>query len=211
MGRQIDRIDACGADADLIALAKACLAADPNDRPANAAAVAEAIAAHLNGVQDRLRAAEFARLGAGEDRQGASAQTVERGFGRNDLSTGCRDWWRLGLDGAATCPPASRDGGGGQRGARKGDPAPRTARVTPVGDLPLWTEALALVVQTQGILVTGEPDPVSKSRVDRLEIELKGERSKAEEAEKDRLMVELLNAIRTGGSGASACGFKSVS
>jgi serine/threonine-protein kinase len=49
------RLDACGADGDLVALAKGCLAADPNDRPGDAGKVADAVTGHLEAV---LRRAE---------------------------------------------------------------------------------------------------------------------------------------------------------
>src|SRR5439155_23855527 len=51
------RLDGCGADAELIGLAKDCLAADPAARPADAAAVATAVAAYQTGVADRLQRA----------------------------------------------------------------------------------------------------------------------------------------------------------
>ena len=55
------RLDACGADAELIALARDCLAAEPEDRPRDAGAVAGRVTAYLAGVQERLRAAERER------------------------------------------------------------------------------------------------------------------------------------------------------
>jgi len=55
------RLGACGADAELVALAKACLAAEPEDRPRDARAVAAAMTTYLNGVQERLRRAELAQ------------------------------------------------------------------------------------------------------------------------------------------------------
>jgi serine/threonine-protein kinase len=54
------RLAGCGADADLQALARDCLAADPSDRPADAGIVAARMTAYLAGVQQRLRAAELA-------------------------------------------------------------------------------------------------------------------------------------------------------
>jgi tetratricopeptide (TPR) repeat protein len=53
-----DRLDGCGADADLVALCRRCLNAAPADRPATGQAVADELSAHLSGVEDRLRAAE---------------------------------------------------------------------------------------------------------------------------------------------------------
>jgi serine/threonine-protein kinase len=64
------QLDVCGADADLIALAKHCLAADPLDRPGDAGDVARRITAYLTGVQERLRRAE-------RDRAVAEARALE--------------------------------------------------------------------------------------------------------------------------------------
>jgi eukaryotic-like serine/threonine-protein kinase len=58
------RLEGCGAEAELIALAKNCLAAAPIDRLRNAGEVAERMTAYLSGVQDRLRTAELARVEA---------------------------------------------------------------------------------------------------------------------------------------------------
>ncbi len=57
----LGRLAGCGADAELIALARDCLAVEPEGRPHTASAVAERMGDHLAGVQDRLRAAELAR------------------------------------------------------------------------------------------------------------------------------------------------------
>jgi serine/threonine-protein kinase len=55
------RLDACGADGELIALAKSCLAPELLDRPRDARVVFDRLTEHLAGVQERLRAAELAR------------------------------------------------------------------------------------------------------------------------------------------------------
>jgi tetratricopeptide (TPR) repeat protein len=55
------RLDGCGADAELIALTKGCLAAETVDRPRDAQDVADGLSAYLNGVQDRLQAAQRER------------------------------------------------------------------------------------------------------------------------------------------------------
>jgi serine/threonine-protein kinase len=54
------RLDDCGADAELIAIARDCLAREAEDRPRHAGAVAGRVRAYLGGVQERLRAAEVA-------------------------------------------------------------------------------------------------------------------------------------------------------
>jgi serine/threonine-protein kinase len=58
------RLDHSGADADLVALAKNCLAPRREDRPANAGVVARALSAYRDGVQERLRQAELQRAAA---------------------------------------------------------------------------------------------------------------------------------------------------
>jgi tRNA A-37 threonylcarbamoyl transferase component Bud32 len=57
----LDRLARCMADPELLALARNCLATEPNDRPADAGVVANRMTAYLAGVQERLRAAELAR------------------------------------------------------------------------------------------------------------------------------------------------------
>src|SRR5262249_41351517 len=67
------RLDGCRADAELVQLAKDCLAVDREARPADASAVAEAVAAYQAGVEQRLRRAELERAAAevkaGEERK----------------------------------------------------------------------------------------------------------------------------------------------
>src|SRR5262249_37462290 len=53
------RLEACGADAELVTLAQTCLAAKREDRPGHAGLVAEAVAAYQARVQERLRQAEL--------------------------------------------------------------------------------------------------------------------------------------------------------
>ncbi len=69
-----ERLNVCAADADLVRLARACLSADPADRPRDAGAVAAAITAYLAGVQDRLRKAELERAAAQARAEAAQAK-----------------------------------------------------------------------------------------------------------------------------------------
>jgi len=55
------RLDDCGADAELVALAKDCLAVEPEDRPRDANVVAKRMTAYLASVQERVQAAERER------------------------------------------------------------------------------------------------------------------------------------------------------
>jgi serine/threonine-protein kinase len=58
------RLDACGADADLVRLARACLALAPADRPADATEVAAQVAAYREESAARARRAEAERVAA---------------------------------------------------------------------------------------------------------------------------------------------------
>jgi serine/threonine-protein kinase len=58
------RLEQCAADAELIALAKACLDGERLRRPAHAGEVAERVATYRAGVQERLRTADLARTAA---------------------------------------------------------------------------------------------------------------------------------------------------
>lgn len=66
-----ERLDACGADAELVALCRHCLSANPADRPADAGAVARLVGEYRTGVEQRLLAAE-------RDRAAAEVQAVEQ-------------------------------------------------------------------------------------------------------------------------------------
>jgi serine/threonine-protein kinase len=55
------RLEGCGADAELVRLVRACLAAEPCDRPRDAGVVAAEVTAYLAGMQERLRTAELER------------------------------------------------------------------------------------------------------------------------------------------------------
>jgi tetratricopeptide (TPR) repeat protein len=65
------RLDACGADSELVALAKRCLSADRNARPADGRVVASEVAAYRAGVDARLKRAET-------DRAKAETQAAEQ-------------------------------------------------------------------------------------------------------------------------------------
>jgi tetratricopeptide (TPR) repeat protein len=58
------RLDGCGAEPDLVALCKRCLAADPADRPADGSAVAAAVAELRLVAEERARRAELQKAQA---------------------------------------------------------------------------------------------------------------------------------------------------
>ncbi len=61
LGEAFTRLDASGAEPELVALCKRCLSAEPADRPADGTAVATAVAALRTAADERARRAEIDR------------------------------------------------------------------------------------------------------------------------------------------------------
>ena len=80
-GDALAELDSCGADAELVVLARDCLAVEPENRPRDARAVGDRTTAYLVGVQEKLRASE-------RERAVAEARAVEERRKRR---------WQLGL------------------------------------------------------------------------------------------------------------------
>lgn len=75
------RLDACGADAELVILCKRCMAADRHARPRYASEVADGVAAHLAEVGGRAHRAEVERAAAeAEAREQRKRRRVQLGL-----------------------------------------------------------------------------------------------------------------------------------
>ena len=72
----LHRLDTCGTDADLVELAKNCLAAEPARRLRDAGEVSRRMTVYQAGVQDRLKVAELARVEAQTRAEEAQARAV---------------------------------------------------------------------------------------------------------------------------------------
>ncbi len=72
----ISRLGGCGAESELVTLAKDCLATEQEDRPADANVVSERITAYLAGVQERVRTAELARVEAQARAEGEAKRRI---------------------------------------------------------------------------------------------------------------------------------------
>jgi tetratricopeptide (TPR) repeat protein len=81
------RLEACGADPELVALCKRCLARRPEDRPADAGAVAKAVAALRAAADERARLAELDRVKAEGEAREALARAAEQRQRRRLLLT----------------------------------------------------------------------------------------------------------------------------
>ena len=74
----LSRLEQCAADAELLALARECLASHAKDRPADAGAVALRMTAYLEGVQERLRQAELSRAAESAVQEAQAKADAER-------------------------------------------------------------------------------------------------------------------------------------
>src|SRR5262249_3505899 len=61
LAEALARLDGCGENQELIVLTQRCLSPEATDRPRDAQEVADGLSAYLNGVQERLQAAERGR------------------------------------------------------------------------------------------------------------------------------------------------------
>jgi Flp pilus assembly protein TadD/serine/threonine protein kinase len=98
-------LESCGADAELVRLTKACLAAEPEDRPHDAGQVAERVKAYQVGVEERLRTAERDRAAAQARAEEAQKTALAERRARRRLAgaalallllvvgTGSGAWW----------------------------------------------------------------------------------------------------------------------
>ena len=184
------RLDACGADVELTGLARKCLATDLDHRPRDARVVADAMSAHFNGVQERLRTAELNRVAA----QGRARLTVAAAASivlLVLLGTGGWTWVRAerAIRAAAT--------------ARQVDKALQTAtilwgraRSASPDDLVPWTEALAQARQAEALLGNAAGDAATAARVQAVVGPLAREHEQAVAVERDRRFVARLEVIR---------------
>src|SRR5262249_3118625 len=80
VGACFARLEACGADPDLVALCRRCLAPRPEDRPGDADAVAKAVAALRAAADERARRAGRGRgEGRGQAREAEARAAEQRG------------------------------------------------------------------------------------------------------------------------------------
>jgi hypothetical protein len=85
----IGRLESCGVDAELVDLARSCLKPDRIRRPRNAGEVARRISGYFAGVQERLKAAQFAQVEAQSRAEEAQMRAiVERSRRRRTVVLG---------------------------------------------------------------------------------------------------------------------------
>ena len=205
------RLAGCGADGELAALARDCLALEPDDRPRDAGAVVARLTAYLEGVRERLHAAELAHA-AESARAEEAVRTAEAAEARSIAERRAR---RLTAALAASVIGLVVLGGGGaawlqrQHAARSA----ATARVVhealgealrlegetqaaAADDPARWAAALAEARRADGLLRQGDADPALGLRVAAVLSSLKQRHDEAAvRAERTRVDRELLTAL----------------
>jgi serine/threonine-protein kinase len=192
------RLDACGAEAELIALAKSCLAAAPRDRPRDAGVVVTVLNAHLAGVQERLRAAELARARA----ESRAAEERKRrllvvGLAASILAlaalAGGGGLW-LTHERAARAEASSREA---TEALHEASLLLGRARAAPDGEMTVWAEATQAGKRAEGLLARAEIRPDLQREIRELVATVDREREQTMERSKDRRTVERLGSIHT--------------
>jgi serine/threonine-protein kinase len=188
LAEALGRLDGCAADAELVALAKACLAARPEDRPRDAAAVARAATAYQAGVAARLRQAELAQA---EARARAAEEAKRRRLALAavaavvlGLALAGGGWWWRQAERAARQVQLARD-----VSAALSRAAELRVRAAQPGGAASIAQAREQAQRALALAETGLTDPVLWQQVRQLQGEL-------DEQEKDRQFLAALDAAR---------------
>jgi serine/threonine-protein kinase len=204
----LGRLGRCGADAELVTLARDCLGAEPKDRPADAGAIVDWLTAYLAGVQERLRSTELARAAEAARAQEAEAKAaaerrarrLTRALAATILLAGGlfgAGWRSVELDRLNRTREATEHVNAALREATQ---LRGQAQVAAVGDLAPWAAAEAAVEKALGLLITGV-DPGVRKQVEELAAAVAAERGRAEvaaeAAERDRRLLDRLADIRS--------------
>jgi eukaryotic-like serine/threonine-protein kinase len=206
----LGRLAACGADGELIDFTRDCLAPQPEHRPRSAGEVARRLTAYLAGVQDRLRAAELARVEAQTRAAEAQARaTIERSRRRRTVALAGSVLVIAGLAGGGWAYLAR------QHAARlivttrivtdalaEAELLRGQAQSAALGDMAKWSEALGAARRARDLLAEGAADDGLQTRVTAALADVARERGAAQkraaEIERDRKLLGELETIRTG-------------
>ncbi len=177
------RLEACGADADLITLAKDCLAREREDRPRDASAVAKRITAYLASVQERLRRAELTSL---EERARRRLTTVVAASVLALIALGGGGWVWVKADRDARGVALTRDVNDAMN---KATMLRAQASSATTGGALLFAQAREQAQRALALVENGSADAALVTQVKRLQADLDDE-------EKDRQLVTALDEAR---------------
>jgi serine/threonine-protein kinase len=195
------RLDASGADAELIRLAKYCLAARPEERPRDAGQLAQAVTAYLESVAARLRQAELARTAAEVQ---AREERKRRKLGAALAAAllllvaggGGGAWWAQSQRQARAAEIARRQqeaDGAVQQAMAEARLLREQARTAPLGDASRFREAVAAARKAVDLARAGEAsEEVCQQATDLADLADKEEAA----AQRDRRLLAALLEVR---------------
>ncbi len=202
------RLERCGAEPELLALARDCLAARADDRPDDAGVVAARVTGYLAGVQDRLREAELSRAAESARAQEAEAKAYAERRARRltaalaatvvfaGLLVGA-GWRWIELDRLKRVRDASIRINGALQGAIR---LRALAQGAIVGDLAPWERAVGAAEKARDLLDDGI-DPALRNQVEALAADVAVEQRQAaaaaRAADRDRQLMDRLVDIRS--------------
>ena len=167
------RLAQCGADAELVDLARRCLAPRPADRPPNGGAVAQGVSAYLRGVQEKLQQAELERTAAdlrvAHERKRRKLTAWIAALSVGFILLGVVAWVSVQRSQAAyvaqTTVRVNQELGRAQSLADEARKVVLTDGESRAASHRLWTDALAISHQAQEILQTAKSDEFTQQAV----------------------------------------------
>lgn len=195
-----DRLAACDADEELVALARKCLAYEPRNRPSDASVLAKEIRRHLDSLEERARRSVVetakARVQASEDRRSRRLTGVFAAVVVLVVLAGGGAYLMVERGRLARAADAARTVRESLVEAKR---LLGTARAADVEDLAAWEQALAAARRAQSVAgpeVDRELRQEATSLLSLVEREKERAGSAAARAQKNRLMVERLENVR---------------
>ncbi len=195
------RLAASGAEEEIIALAKDCLAPQPSDRPDHAGVVADRVSSYLTSVQERLHRAEIARAAADveavEERKRWRVTMAWSLTTVTALTLGMLGWLWVRSDREARLAVTLREV---NRALGEAEQLWAQAKAAPSGDLTPWLEALAAAERADALLKAGTADEPTSLRVQQTLASIQSEHHEADanfrEAGRERALAERVLEIR---------------
>ena len=184
------RLDVCGADAELIDLTRSCLAPEASDRPKDAQAVAEALTAYLDGVQDRLHKAELAeaeaRARAIEEAKRRRLTLALAGTVLAAMTLGGGSWLWIKADRDARLAQVTRDV---NEALNKAVSLREQAKVATIGSAALFSQAREQTQRALALVQSGPAEMALVQQVASLQTEL-------DEEQNDRQLIAAIDEAR---------------
>lgn len=204
-----ERLDACGADEDLIALTKQCLELEPADRPRHAGVLAGRVTRYLESVESKLhetemqRAAEAARVV--EERKRRRVQLALAATVLLSLGIGAAAWRSIEIEAMERREAATSKINSALNAALVHQ---NQANVGELGDqLAAIDKAVLSAKQAAELAEQEDMDPAIRTRANQLFSELTSSanslQSLAEQTRKNQAFLEELDLIRLSQAGGN--------